>query len=84
MSGFGGIWSELALMDFAARSTPRGCESLGFFLMISARNFALGGSDVMGAWLLGPSWTIGTATPHPRHRLPGLSGTEFPHDPGMS
>jgi len=34
------------------RATPRGCESLGFSLMMSARNFALGGSDVFGAWLL--------------------------------
>src|SRR5215471_343276 len=52
VSGLVGIWSELALMDLAVRATPRGCESLGFSLMMSARNFALGGSDVFGAWLL--------------------------------
>ena len=73
MSGFGGIWSELALMDLAARSTPRECESLGFFLMISARNFALGGSDVIGAWLRGPSWTIG-----PRRLTPGIGSRGCP------
>ena len=32
-------------MDLAVRSAPAGCESLGFALMMSARNFALGGSD---------------------------------------
>src|SRR5262249_61267482 len=52
VSGLVVIWSELALMDLAVRATPRGCESLGFSLMMSARNFALGGSDVIGAWLL--------------------------------
>jgi hypothetical protein len=50
--GFAVICSELALMDLAVRSTPPGCESLGFALMMSARNFALGGSDVMGSWLI--------------------------------
>jgi hypothetical protein len=39
-------------MDLAVRSTPPGCESLGFALMMSARNFALGGSDVIGSWLI--------------------------------
>jgi len=50
--GFAVICSELALMDLAVRSTPPGCESLGFALMMSARNFALGGSDVVGSWLI--------------------------------
>ena len=52
LGGFVVICSELALMDLAVRATPRGCESLGFALMMSARNFALGGSDVIGSWLL--------------------------------
>jgi hypothetical protein len=52
IGGLIGIWSELALMDLAVRATPRGCESMGFSLMMSARNLALGGSDVIGAWLL--------------------------------
>ena len=50
--GFAVICSELALMDLAVRSTPPGCESLGFALMMSARNLALGGSDVIGSWLI--------------------------------
>src|SRR5215475_4672488 len=59
LSGLVGIWSELALMDLAVRATPRGCESLGFSLMMSARNLALGGSDVIGAWLLDSrGWTF--------------------------
>jgi hypothetical protein len=52
IGGFAVICSELALMDLAVRSTPRGCESLGFALMMSARNFALGGSDLVGSWLI--------------------------------
>jgi MFS family permease len=51
-AGFVVLCSELALMDLAVRSTPRGCESLGFAVMMSARNFALGGSDVIGSWLV--------------------------------
>ncbi len=50
--GFVVTCSELALMDLAVRATPVGCESLGFSLMMSARNFALQGSDVAGSWLL--------------------------------
>jgi predicted MFS family arabinose efflux permease len=57
--GFAVICSELALMDLAVRSTPPGCESLGFALMMSARNFALGGSDVIGSWLIDSrSWNF--------------------------
>jgi MFS family permease len=60
--GVGGLVtlaSELALMDLAVRATPRGCESLGFSLMMSARNFALKGSDLFGSWLLDThGWTF--------------------------
>ena len=52
LGGFVTTCSELALMDLAVRATPTGCESLGFSLMMSARNFALQGSDVIGSWLL--------------------------------
>ena len=52
LSGFAVVFSELSLMDLAVRSTPRGCESLGFSLMMSARNLALGGSDVIGSRLV--------------------------------
>jgi MFS family permease len=50
--GFVVACSELALMDLAVRATPRGCESLGFSLMMSSRNFSLQGSDVIGSWLV--------------------------------
>jgi MFS family permease len=52
LSGFAVACSELSLMDLAVRATPRGCESLGFSLMMSARNLALGGSDVVGSKLV--------------------------------
>jgi predicted MFS family arabinose efflux permease len=44
--------AELALMDLAARATPRGGEGLGFALMMSVRNGALAASDVVGSWLI--------------------------------
>jgi hypothetical protein len=59
VGGLVAMWSELALMDMAVRATPPGCESLGFSLMMSARNFALGGSDIIGSWLLdSQGWTF--------------------------
>ena len=44
--------SELSLMDLAIRSTPRGCEGLGFALMMSVRNFGIAMSDVIGSKLM--------------------------------
>src|SRR5262249_16936069 len=41
LGGLVAMWSELALMDMAVRATPRGCESLGFSLMMSAHNHVL-------------------------------------------
>lgn len=52
LSGFAVGCSELSLMDLAVRATPRGCESLGFSLMMSARNLSLGASDVIGSKLV--------------------------------
>jgi predicted MFS family arabinose efflux permease len=46
------VISEVALMDLAVRSTPRGCEALGFALMISVRNFGISMSDVVGSKLM--------------------------------
>ncbi len=46
------VLSELSLMDLAVRSTPRGCEALGFALMISVRNFGIAMSDVFGSKLM--------------------------------
>jgi predicted MFS family arabinose efflux permease len=56
--GFVVVCSELALMDLAVRATPRGCEALGFSLMMSARNFAGQGSDNIGSYLSVHHWTF--------------------------
>lgn len=52
LSGFFAVASELALMDLAVRSTPEGCEALGFSLMMSIRNFGLSLSDVIGTAMM--------------------------------
>ena len=39
-------------MDLAVRSTPRGCEALGFSLMMSIRNFGLALGDVIGSKMM--------------------------------
>ncbi len=44
--------AELALMDLAARATPRGSEGFGFALMMSVRNGAQALSDIFGSWLI--------------------------------
>jgi len=49
---FGFVLAELALMDLAVRSTPKGSEALGFSLMMSVRNFALYGTDWFGSQLM--------------------------------
>lgn len=46
------VLAELSLMDLAVRSTPRGCEALGFALMMSVRNFGIALSDVVGSKLM--------------------------------
>lgn len=52
LNGFGYNLAELSLMDLAIRATPKGSEGMGFSLMISVRNFALYGTDWIGAKLL--------------------------------
>lgn len=55
IEGFSGLTrtlAELALMDLAARATPRGSESIGYGLMLSIRNGALALGDVIGSYLL--------------------------------
>ena len=52
INGALGVISEVALLDLAVRSTPRGCEALGFALMISVRNFGINMSDVIGSKLM--------------------------------
>jgi MFS family permease len=50
--GAGYALAECTLMDLAIRSTPKGSEGLGFALMMSVRNFALYGTDILGSWLM--------------------------------
>ncbi len=52
LGGFVVTLSELALMDLAVRSTPVGCEALGFALMMSVRNFGIAMSDIIGSKLM--------------------------------
>jgi MFS family permease len=52
ITGFIAVASELALMDLAVRSTPKGCEALGFALMMSIRNFGIAMSDVIGTKMI--------------------------------
>jgi hypothetical protein len=50
-SGFASTLAEVALMDLAVRASPVGSEGLGFALIVSMRNVALFGTDVMGSFL---------------------------------
>ena len=43
-------------MDLAARATPKGCEGLGYSLMLSIRNVALFGADIVGSHLADHKW----------------------------
>jgi predicted MFS family arabinose efflux permease len=51
-NGFVGTLAELAMMDMAVRATPKGCEGMGFSLMMSVRNTGLGVSDILGSRLI--------------------------------
>jgi predicted MFS family arabinose efflux permease len=51
-NGFCVILAEMALMDLSVRATPRGCEALGFSLMMSVRNFGIALSDVLGSKMM--------------------------------
>jgi len=51
-NGFGFTLAEVAMMDLAVRATPKGCEGMGFSLMMSVRNLTLFGSDWFGSKLL--------------------------------
>ena len=48
--------AELAILDLAARATPKGCEGLGYSLMLSIRNVAASGADVVGSYLADHNW----------------------------
>ena len=49
-------FAEIAILDLAARATPKGCEGLGYSLMLSIRNVALFGADVVGSYLADHNW----------------------------
>ena len=49
-------FAEIALIDLAARATPKGCEGLGYSLILSIRNVALFGADVVGSYLVDHKW----------------------------
>lgn len=51
-NGFCYALAECALMDLSVRATPKGSEGLGFSLMMSVRNIALFGTDILGSWLM--------------------------------
>jgi MFS family permease len=48
--------AELAILDLAARATPKGCEGLGYSLMLSLSNVASSGADVVGSYLADHHW----------------------------
>ena len=50
--GFVAAIAVVALLDLAARATPKGSESLGFALMISVGNLAAALSDIIGSALV--------------------------------
>ncbi len=55
-NGFFFSLAELALLDLAARATPKGCEGLGYSLMLSMRNVAGSGADIVGSHLADHKW----------------------------
>jgi MFS family permease len=59
-NGFFFALAELALLDLAARATPKGCEGLGYSLMLSIRNVAVFGADIVGSYLADHKWAFGS------------------------
>ncbi len=55
-NGFFFGFAEVTLMDLAARSTPKGCEGLGYSLILSIRNVAVFGADIIGSYLADHKW----------------------------
>ena len=53
-NGFFAGLAEVVLIDLAARATPKGCEGLGYSLILSFRNVALFGADIVGSYLSRP------------------------------
>ena len=51
LSGLTVTLATLPIYDLAIRATPRGCEALGYSLMMSVWNLTNALSDVSGSWL---------------------------------
>ena len=49
--GFAVGMSWLAILDLLARSTPKGCEALGYALIFALGNLSISISDIAGSWL---------------------------------
>ena len=47
---------NIRFIDLAARSTPKGCEGLGYALILSVTNVASFGADVVGSHLADNHW----------------------------
>jgi hypothetical protein len=47
-----GRHSQYEPRNSAVRATPKGCEGMGFSLMMSVRNTGLGVSDILGSRLI--------------------------------
>jgi predicted MFS family arabinose efflux permease len=58
LNGFFYGLAEVALVDLAARATPKGCEGLGYSLILSFRNAALFGADIVGSYLADHRWAF--------------------------
>ncbi len=56
--GFFFALAEVSLIDLAARSTPKGCEGLGYSLILSIRNMAIFGADIVGSYLVDHKWAF--------------------------
>lgn len=57
-NGFFSGFAEVVLIDLAARATPKGCEGLGYSLILSFRNVALFGADIVGSYLVDHKWSF--------------------------
>jgi len=57
-NGFFSGLAEVVLIDLAARATPKGCEGLGYSLILSFRNVALFGADIVGSYLVDHQWSF--------------------------
>jgi MFS family permease len=57
-NGFFSGLAEVVLIDLAARATPKGCEGLGYSLILSFRNVALFGADIVGSYLVDHKWSF--------------------------